>query len=116
MRKLSLLLFPGVLLITGVALTSCQKSQDTQVATIKIGLAGAQTGSDGQLGLSMINGSKIAIDEWNAKGGVLGKKIEPISLDDEGKPDQAVTVAQTLVDDGVVAVIGHFNSGCTIPA
>ena len=84
--------------------------------TIKIGLAGAQSGSDAQIGLSMLNGSKVAIDEWNAKGGVLGKKIEPIVLDDEGKSDKAVNVAQTLVDDGVVAVIGHFNSGCTIPA
>jgi branched-chain amino acid transport system substrate-binding protein len=105
-----------LILTVGVALTSCQKGQNTQAATIKIGMAGAQTGSDGQIGLSMLNGSKIAIDEWNAKGGVLGKKIETIVLDDEGKPDKAVTVAQTLVDDGVVAVIGHFNSGCTIPA
>ena len=64
----------------------------------------------------MLNGSRVAIDEWNAKGGVLGKKINPIVFDDEGKSDKAVNVAQTLVDDGVVAVIGHFNSGCTIPA
>jgi branched-chain amino acid transport system substrate-binding protein len=64
----------------------------------------------------MLQGSQIAIDEWNAKGGVLGKQIETIALDDEGKPDKAVNVAQTLVDDGVVAVLGHLNSGCTIPA
>jgi branched-chain amino acid transport system substrate-binding protein len=115
-RKFHLLLSLGLVLTLGIALTGCQKGQDTQAATIKIGMAGAQTGSDGQIGLSMLNGSKIAIDEWNAKGGVLGKKIETIPLDDEGKPDKAVTVAQTLVDDGVVAVIGHFNSGCTIPA
>jgi branched-chain amino acid transport system substrate-binding protein len=83
---------------------------------INIGMAGAQSGSDAQIGLSMLNGSRVAIDEWNAKGGVLGKKINPIILDDEGKSDKAVNVAQTLVDDGVVAVIGHFNSGCTIPA
>ncbi len=84
--------------------------------TIKIGLVGAQSGSDAQIGISMLNGSKIAIDEWNAKGGVLGKQIEPIVFDDEGKSDKAVNVAQQLVDDGVAAVIGHFNSGCTIPA
>jgi len=85
-------------------------------ATISIGLAGCQSGSDAQIGTSMLNGSRIAIDEWNAKGGVLGKQINPIILDDEGKSDKAVNVAQTLVDDGVVAVIGHFNSSCTIPA
>ncbi len=85
-------------------------------ATINIGLAGCQSGSDAQIGTSMLNGSRVAIEEWNAKGGVLGKKINPIILDDEGKSDKAVNVAQTLVDDGVVAVIGHFNSSCTIPA
>jgi branched-chain amino acid transport system substrate-binding protein len=99
-----------------LALAGCGGDSKQDAPTVKIGLAGAQSGSDAQIGLSMLNGSKIAIDEWNAKGGVLGKKIETIVLDDEGKSDKAVNVAQTLVDDGVVAVIGHFNSGCTIPA
>ena len=118
MRKLLSLLSLAVILILGVALSGCQKSGDATPApaTIKIGLAGALTGSDGEIGLSMLNGSKIAIDEWNAKGGVLGKKIEPITLDDEASGQKAVTVAQSLIDAGVVAVIGHFNSGCTIPA
>jgi branched-chain amino acid transport system substrate-binding protein len=64
----------------------------------------------------MLNGTQIAIDEWNAKGGVLGKQIEPVVLDDGGDPQKAVTTAQSLIDAGVVAVVGHFNSGCTIPA
>ena len=79
-------------------------------------MAGVLTGGDGQIGASMLNGSQIAIDEWNAKGGVLGKQIQVNSLDDGGSGQQAVTTAQTLVDWGAVAVIGHFNSGCTIPA
>jgi branched-chain amino acid transport system substrate-binding protein len=116
-RKLFPLLSLAVVLVLGAALTGCQKSSEAPpAATIKIGLAGAQTGSDGEIGLSMLNGSKIAIDEWNAKGGVLGKKIETIALDDEASGQKAVTVAQSLIDAGVVAVIGHFNSGCTIPA
>jgi branched-chain amino acid transport system substrate-binding protein len=116
-RKLFSLLSLAVVLLASAALTGCQKSGEASApATIKIGLAGAQTGSDGEIGLCMLNGSKIAIDEWNAKGGVLGKKIETISLDDEASGQKAVTVAQSLIDAGVVAVIGHFNSGCTIPA
>jgi branched-chain amino acid transport system substrate-binding protein len=99
-----------------LALAGCGGGSKQDSTTINIGLVGAQSGSDAQIGLSMLNGSKIAIDEWNAKGGVLGKKINPIVLDDEGNPAKAVNVAQTLVDAGVVAVIGHFNSGCTIPA
>jgi branched-chain amino acid transport system substrate-binding protein len=98
--------------LTLIFLNGCQKSEDT----IKIGLAGVQTGSDGQIGATMIYGSQIAVDEWNAKGGLLGKKIETIARDDEGKPNQAVAVAQELSSQGVAVVIGHFNSGCTIPS
>ena len=112
MRKLPLFLSLAVALVVGAALAGCQKGQDT----IKVGLAAVQSGSDAQIGLTMLQGSQIAIDEWNAKGGVLGKQIESISLDDEGDPQKANTVAHNLVDDGVVAVLGHLNSNCTIPA
>ncbi len=112
MRKFLLLFSGTAIVVASAAFVGCGKSQNT----IKIGLAAVQSGSDAQIGATMLNGAQIAIDEWNAKGGVLGKKIESISLDDEGKPDKAVNVAQTLVDDGVVGVIGHLNSGCTIPA
>jgi branched-chain amino acid transport system substrate-binding protein len=116
-RKLPLFLSLAAVLVVGLFLAGCQKGADTSApATIKIGLAGAMTGSDGEIGMSMLNGSKVAIDEWNAKGGVLGKQIEAIALDDEASGQKAVTVAQSLIDAGVVAVIGHFNSGCTIPA
>jgi branched-chain amino acid transport system substrate-binding protein len=121
-RKLLLLLSLALAVIAGAILTGCGKGGGSgtaappAAATIKIGMAGVLTGGDGQIGASMLNGSQIAIDEWNAKGGLLGRQIEPVVLDDEGSPPKAVTVAQTLIDDGVVAVIGHFNSGCTIPA
>jgi branched-chain amino acid transport system substrate-binding protein len=111
-RKLSVFLSLAVVLVVGAALAGCQKGQDT----IKVGLAAVQSGSDAQIGATMLDGSQIAIDEWNAKGGVLGKQIETISLDDEGNAQKANTVAHNLVDDGVVAVLGHLNSNCTIPA
>lgn len=94
------------------ALVGCQKKEET----IKIGLAGVQTGPDGEIGTAPVRGSQLAIDEWNAKGGLLGKKLEAISRDDEGKANQAVAVAQELVAAGVKAVVGHFNSGCSLPA
>ncbi len=113
MRKLSLLLSLAVVVVViGAALAGCQQAP----TTIKVGLAAVQSGADAQIGATMLYGSQIAIDEWNAKGGVLGKQIETISLDDEGNPQKAVTIAHNLVDDGVVAVIGHLNSNCTIPA
>jgi branched-chain amino acid transport system substrate-binding protein len=114
-RKLVYLL-PALAVLASLVVAGCGKSGDSGSSTIKIGLAGVLSQGDGQIGASMLNGSQIAIDEWNAKGGVLGKQIEPVVLDDEGNPQKAVTVAQSLIDAGVVAVIGHFNSGCTIPA
>ncbi len=101
-----------LLSILAIGLIGCQKSEDT----IKIGLAGVMTGSNGQIGSAMIYGSQIAIEEWNAKGGLLGKRIEMVVRDDEGKPEKAVAVAQEISAQGVVAVLGHFNSGCTIPS
>ena len=116
-RKFSLFLSLTVIVVIGAMLAGCQKSSEASApATIKIGLAGVQSGSDAQIGSTMLYGSQIAIDEWNAKGGVLGKHIDTISLDDEGNPQKANTVAHNLVDDGVVAVLGHLNSNCTIPA
>lgn len=105
------LLLPSVFLAAGL-LAGCQKSE----STLKIGLAGVQTGADGQIGSTMIYGSQVAIDEWNEKGGLLGKKIEAVTRDDEGQPAQAVAVAHEIVSQGAVGVLGHFNSGCSIPA
>ena len=110
MRKLFFLLTLGAF---AAALSGLFSGTARAADTIKIGLAAVQSGSDAQIGLTMVQGSQVAIDEWNAKGGVLGRKIESISLDDEGKPDKAVTVAQTLVDDGVVAVPRRDFAACS---
>jgi branched-chain amino acid transport system substrate-binding protein len=99
-------------LLAAVLMAGCQKSD----SSLKVGLAGVQSGPDGQIGSTMIYGSQIAIDEWNEKGGLLGRKIEAVVRDDEGKPNQAVAVAHEIVSQGAVAVIGHFNSGCSIPS
>lgn len=105
------------LLVVFIALIAgfvgCSKSGGDK---LKLGITGVMTGTDGAIGTSMINGTKIAIEEWNAKGGVLGKQIEPIILDDEGRPEKAVSVARELISSKVAAVIGNFNSGCAIPS
>ncbi len=84
--------------------------------TIKIGVVGPMTGGQAKMGNDVLNGATLAIEEWNAKGGVLGKKIEIVRRDDEAKDDLAVAAARELVNEKVVGVIGHFNSSCTIPA
>jgi branched-chain amino acid transport system substrate-binding protein len=83
---------------------------------IKLGVAGPMTGDQAKMGMDLMHGVTLAVEEWNAKGGVLGAKIEIVNGDDRRDPKEANSVAQKLVNDGVVAVIGHFNSSCSIPA
>jgi len=104
-----------LLLCFSIALTfllSCQKKSDS----VKIGVAGPMTGDQSKMGTDFKNGVSLAVEEWNAKGGVLGKKIELIIGDDQHDPKQAVSVANKIVNDGAVGIIGHFNSSCSIPA
>lgn len=84
--------------------------------TVKIGVAGPMTGSDAKQGQDILNGVKLAVEEWNARGGVLGKKIEVLWEDDRSDPKEAVAVAHKLVNLGAVAVVGHYGSSCSIPA
>jgi branched-chain amino acid transport system substrate-binding protein len=87
--------------------------------TVKIGHAAALTGGIAHLGKDNENGARLAIEEINAKGLVIGGKkvtLELDSQDDAGDPRTATQVAQKLVDDKVVAVVGHLTSGTSIPA
>ncbi|MFH1226437.1 MAG: branched-chain amino acid ABC transporter substrate-binding protein [Planctomycetota bacterium] len=103
-----------------VVLLGCGSKSDT----VKIGVAGPLTGEQSKMGTDVLHGVQLAVDEWNAKGGLWGKtiggmpnkKIEIVQRDDEAKEQQAKTVAEELINAGVVGIIGHFNSGCTIPA
>ena len=104
----------GIFAVISALLLGCGASAKSDV--IKIGVAGPLTGSQAKMGADIFNGVKLAVAQWNAKGGVLGKKIEIVGRDDEAKEPQAKTVAFELINAGVVGVIGHFNSGCTIPA
>ncbi len=83
---------------------------------VKIGFAGPLTGDQAKMGMDLKNGVSLAVEEWNSQGGVLGKKIEVIISDDQHDPKQAVSVANKMVNEGVVGVVGHFNSSCSLPA
>ncbi len=103
---------PLFVLFLLIIIAACTKSEDT----IKIGVAAPFTGSIAKMGSDFKNGIVIAIEEWNSKGGIGGKKIEALFEDDANDPKQAVSVANKLVNSGVVAVIGHFTSSCSMAA
>ena len=85
-------------------------------AQVKIGVAGPLTGSNAAFGVQLKSGFDLAVADLNKAGGVLGKQIDSVSVDDACDPKQAVSAANTLVSDGVVMVDGHFCSASSIPA
>ncbi|WP_233857628.1 branched-chain amino acid ABC transporter substrate-binding protein [Paraburkholderia sp. HD33-4] len=92
-------------------------SQDVQI--VKLGFAGPLTGFSAQSGKDMENAARIAIDDANKAGLVIGGKKVQFQLDsqdDAGDPKTAVLVAQHFADEEVAGVIGHYNSGCSIAA
>jgi branched-chain amino acid transport system substrate-binding protein len=86
---------------------------------VKIGHVGPTSGAIAHLGKDNENGARMAIEALNAKGVTIGGKKVTFKLfpeDDAADPKQGTAVAQKLVDEGVNGVIGHLNSGTTIPA
>jgi branched-chain amino acid transport system substrate-binding protein len=87
--------------------------------TIRLGHVAPLTGPQAHLGKDNENGARLAIDDLNAERLLIGGKVakfELLSEDDQADPRQGTTVAQKLADAHVHAVIGHLNSGTTIPA
>ncbi|MHB1676284.1 MAG: branched-chain amino acid ABC transporter substrate-binding protein [Sulfuriferula sp.] len=106
-------------LLSVLTLGACSKPSVHGETVIKIGSASPLTGAQAHLGKDNANGAQLAVDEINAHGLSLGGKkihIELIAEDDQADPKTATTVAQKLVDENVVGVVGHLNSGATIPA
>jgi len=88
----------------------------TAHAQLKMGLGAPFTGPNASFGAQLKQGFDQAIEDINAKGGIQGQKIVSSYGDDVSDPKQGVSVANKFAADGVKLVVGHFNSGVTIPA
>jgi branched-chain amino acid transport system substrate-binding protein len=101
------------------AATSAPAAAAGGETVVKIGHAAPLTGGIAHLGKDNENGARLAVEEANKEGLTIdGKKIklELVGEDDAGDPKTGTAVAQKLVDEHVVAVVGHLNSGVSIPA
>ena len=88
----------------------------TASAQVKFGMAGPITGPSAATGAQMKNGVAQAAADINAAGGMMGQKIVVSYGDDVSDPKQGVSVANTFAADGVKFVVGHYNSGVSIPS
>ncbi|WP_448952820.1 branched-chain amino acid ABC transporter substrate-binding protein [Labrys neptuniae] len=102
--------------LTGATLAAGLLLSTTAFAQIKIGIGAPITGPSAASGAQIKQGTELAIKNINAAGGVLGQKLESEVGDDQSDPKQGVSVANKFVGDGVTWVVGHYNSGVTIPA
>jgi len=109
----------GLSLAMALLLAGCGQQSPSSSGVIRIGQVSPLTGPQAHLGKDNDNGARLAIDEMNAKGLTIGGvkvKFELVSEDDQADPKTGTIVAQKLVDAKVAGVIGHLNSGTTIPA
>lgn len=115
-RLLKLIVLP-VLGLAVTFLTGCGPKETSGHDTIKIGEYASMTGGRATFGVSSHEGTAMAIDEINAAGGVLGKKIELIMEDDLSKPGEPATVVNKLIArDNVVAILGEVASSASLEA
>ena len=122
--------FAPVAIAVAVALAACGKKEESAKKeaakaapaeeVVKVGHVAPLTGQIAHLGKDNENGARMAIDEINGAGGLkVGDKtykLELVGEDDKADPKEGTLAAQKIVDSGVVAVVGHLNSGTSIPA
>jgi branched-chain amino acid transport system substrate-binding protein len=114
----------AALLAAGLLVSGCGKKDETAKTEngeliVRIGSVAPLSGPQAHLGKDNDNGVRLAIEEANARGVTLGGRkvrFEVVSEDDQADPKTATIVAQKLVDEKVNGVIGHLNSGASIPA
>ncbi|WP_370663742.1 branched-chain amino acid ABC transporter substrate-binding protein [Massilia brevitalea] len=110
---------PTILSLIIMATMPTVRAQDQAPASVKIGTASPLSGPGAHQGKDIENGARMAIDDLNAKGiAIGGKKVKWVLQpeDDASDPKTGAAVAQKLVDAHVAGVVGHLNSGTTVPA
>ena len=117
-KKITAILLACIMILT-IGMTGCAKPAPAAAPvsdTIKVGWMGSLTGDQAVWGQCEYDTVKMMFEEINAKGGVLGKKLEVIGYDTKGDPQEAVNVAKRLTSqDKVVAILGPNASGNAIP-
>jgi branched-chain amino acid transport system substrate-binding protein len=110
-KKLALALGGSALLITSFGVPAQGAGQAPEPKVWKVGLEGPLTGSQSDVGIGMLEGAQLAAQEINAAGGVLGRQVEIIPIDDAADPTVGVAAANEAIQAGLDGVVGPYNSG-----
>ena len=105
-RRIHLSVLASLMLATGLAFAA---------EPIKLGVSGPFTGGSSSMGVSMRDGVRLATEEINKSGGILGRKLQLIERDDEAKNERGVQIAQELINkEQVIATLGFINTGVAL--
>jgi branched-chain amino acid transport system substrate-binding protein len=104
------------MLLSAVAISAMVAFGGTAWADLLVGVAGPLTGPNAAFGAQLQKGAEQAAKDINDAGGINGEMVKIVLGDDVSDPKQGISVANKFVGDGVKFVIGHFNSGVSIPA
>src|SRR5688500_15354212 len=118
MRRLRPAASPALLALAALAtVAACKRDQSGSVAgpnasgPILIGEVGSMTGTEATFGVSSDRGIQLAVAGVNTAGGIKGRNVKVIALDDQGKPEEAATAATRLIaSEHVVALLGEVAS------
>src|SRR6476660_2827418 len=99
------------LLFTSLAVAAQGTARATQPKVWRIGLEGPLTGSQSDVGIGMLEGAQLAAKEINEAGGVLGRQVQNIPIDDAADPAVGVPAAKAAIQAGLEGVVGPYNSG-----
>lgn len=114
LRKISTAVLVCALAV-GVASCSGSESDSSTDSVntdeIRIGLQGPLTGDQQEVGIGMLNGAELAADTINSSGGINGKTVTIVAIDDAADPDTGVTAVTAAIEDGLDVVVGPYNSG-----
>jgi branched-chain amino acid transport system substrate-binding protein len=108
--------FAGLMAVLGVAAIAASCGGGEEDKSTPVAVVGPITGQYASFGAQMKNGGELAVEDINAAGGVLGKKLDLEIGDDACDPKQAVAVANQMTGNNVALVAGHYCSGSSIPA
>ena len=109
MRKLLVTVI--AVLTLGALAAPAAVAADSSDSTVRIGLEAPLTGDQKSIGIGMLDGAKLAASQMNARGGLLGRKVEIVPIDDAADPATGVKAANAAIAEGLDGVVGPYNSG-----
>src|SRR6187200_1702702 len=108
--------FAGLMAVLGVAAIAASCGGGEEDKSTPVAVVGPVTGQNASFGAQMKNGGELSVEDINAAGGVLGKKLDLLIGDDACYAEQAVAVANQMIESNVVLVVGHYCSSSSIAA